>query len=211
MSKKASGGYGCLWWLFIGWWWEIGKVLVKFVANFMHALYGDEPKATIDTPKYTMTCYDAKGNVMTKKQVEEMKAKHEKQRLEYEREQHELMSRYSKMGVAVSLATEETATEDALYIANKLCKARIRTDAKPSQFVFDWRPLTKGGKVPKCVLKSSVVWDRKNGDSVIVHIGYLADMEPYTSDVHIWEDGDLNSYKIRVKDGKLAIVGVDKQ
>ena len=207
-KKKAASGYGCLWWLFIGWWWEILKILVKIVTDLVLALMGkDEKKATIDTPEYSMTCYDANGNVMTRSQFDKMKAEHERQRLEYQQEQHRLMTQYSKMGVAVSLATEETATEDALHIANAICKARVRSDARPSKFVFDWRPLTKGGKVPKCVLKVSVVWDRKNGDSVIVHIGYLSDMEPYTADVHIWTDGDLNSYKVRVVNGKFAVVG----
>lgn len=206
-KKKAASGYGCLWWLFIGWWWEIGKMLVKIVASIVKSLFGNERKPTIETSEYSMTYYDVNGNAMTKRQVEEMNEERERQRLEYEQNQHKLMAQYSEMGVAVSLATEETATEDALHIANELCKARVSPDAKPSKFVFDWRPLTKGGKVPKCVLKVSVVWDRRNGDSVIVHVGYLSDMEPYTADVHIWTDGDLDSYKIRVVDGKLAVVG----
>lgn len=39
-KKKASAGYGCLWWLFIGWWWEIGKMLVKLVVNLIRAARG---------------------------------------------------------------------------------------------------------------------------------------------------------------------------
>lgn len=206
-KKKASAGYGCLWWLFIGWWWEIGKVIAKLIANLVRSLCGNGQKATIETSEYSMTYYDVNGNAMTKRQVEEMNEERERQRLEYEQNQHKLMTQYSEMGVAVSLATEETATEDALHIANDLCKARVRPDARPSEFVFAWQPLTKGGKVPKCVLKVSVVWDRRNGDSVIIHIGYLSDMEPYTADVNIWTDGDLTSYKIRVVDGRLAVVG----
>lgn len=206
-KKKASAGYGCLWWLFIGWWWEIGKVIAKLIANLVRSLCGNGQKATFETSEYSMTYYDANGNAMTKRQVEEMNEERERQRLEYEQNQHKLMTQYSEMGIAVSLATEETATEDALHIANDLCKARVRPDARPSEFVFAWQPLTKGGKVPKCVLKVSVVWDRRNGDSVIVHIGYLSDMEPYTADVNIWTDGDLVSYKIRVADGRLAVVG----
>ena len=113
---------------------------------------------------------------------------------------------YSKMGVAVSLVSERAIASDALEIANELCKARVRKDAVPERVELDWRPLTQGGKVPKCVLKTTTVWDRSNGDSVIVHTGYLADIEPYTAEVHIWTDGSLDSYKVRVVDGRMQVV-----
>lgn len=43
-KKKAASGYGCLWWLFIGWWWEIGKMLVKFAVSLVRAARGDDKR-----------------------------------------------------------------------------------------------------------------------------------------------------------------------
>lgn len=155
---------------------------------------------------FTLTYYNADGSVMTAAQLRKIEQEHERQQAEYEAAQRKLKETYSKMGVAVSLVSDEAIISDAHDIANSYCKARVRSNAKPSRIVLDWRPLTKSGKVPKCVLKTSVVWDRANGDSVIVHVGYLADIEPYTADVHIWTSGQLDSYKIRVKDGVMRVV-----
>ena len=143
---------------------------------------------------------------MSAAQLRKIEQEHDRQQAEYEAEQSKLKATYSKMGVDVSLAMDEVIVPDALDIANTHCKARVRSNSKPSRIVYDWRPLTKAGKIPKCVLKTSVVWDRSNGDSVIVHAGYLAEMEPYTADVHIWTSGQLDSYKIRMKDGVLHVV-----
>lgn len=146
------------------------------------------------------------GKPVPEREVRRIQAEHDRRAKEYAREQEELVEKYSKMGVAVSLVSERSIASDALEIANELCKARVRKDAVPERVELDWRPLTKSGKVPKCVLKTTTVWDRKNGDSVIVHAGYLADIEPYTAEVHIWTDGSLDSYKIRVVEGRMQVV-----
>ena len=195
MAKTSQ--HGCAWWLVIGWWWlPIVWLIKRFEANFY----------TYKKDGITVTCYNSDGSVMTARQARKLEAEQERRRAKYEAEQEELKNTYSKMGVAVSLVSEHAIASDALEIANELCKARVRNDAVPERVELDWRPLTKGGKVPKCVLKTTTVWDRKNGDSVIVHAGYLADIEPYTAEVHIWTDGSLDSYKIRVVEGRMQVV-----
>lgn len=195
MAKTSQ--HGCAWWLIIGWWWQPIVWLIKRFEKKLDAYIEDDDEITF---------HNADGSVMTLKQTREILEEHERQRVKYEAEQEELKNTYSKMGVAVSLVSERAIASDALEIANELCKARVRKDAVPERVILDWRPLTKGGKVPKCVLKTTTVWDRSNGDSVIVHAGYLADIEPYTAEVHIWTDGSLDSYKIRVVEGKMQVV-----
>lgn len=195
MAKTSQ--HGCMWWLVIGWWWRPIVWLIKRFEKKLDAYIEDDDEITF---------HNADGSVMTLKQTREILEEHERQRVKYEAEQEELKKTYSKMGVAVSLVSERAIASDALEIANELCKARVRRDAVPERVILDWRPLTKGGKVPKCVLKTTTVWDRSNGDSVTVHAGYLADIEPYTAEVHIWTDGSLDSYKIRVVEGRMQVV-----
>lgn len=195
MAKTSQ--HGCMWWLVIGWWWRPIVWLIRRFEKKLDTYIEDDDEITF---------HNADGSVMTLKQTREILEEHERQRVKYEAEQEELKNTYSKMGVAVSLVSERAIASDALEIANELCKARVRRDAVPERVILDWRPLTKGGKVPKCVLKTTTVWDRKNGDSVIVHAGYLADIEPYTAEVHIWTDGSLDSYKVRVVEGRMQVV-----
>ena len=195
MAKTSQ--HGCAWWLVIGWWWRPIVCLIRRFEKKLDAYIEDDDEITF---------HNADGSVITLKQTREILEEHERQRVKYEAEQEELKNTYSKMGVAVSLVSERAIASDALEIANELCKARVRKDAVPERVILDWRPLTKGGKVPKCVLKTTTVWDRSNGDSVIVHAGYLADIEPYTAEVHIWTDGSLDSYKVRVVEGRMQVV-----
>lgn len=196
MAKTSQ--HGCAWWLVIGWWWLPIAWLVKAVAKackLIGSAIGFGPSNLY-----------VNGKPVPEREMRRIQAEHDRRAKEYAREQEELVETYSKMGVAVSLVSEHAVASDALEIANGLCKARVRKDAVPERVELDWRPLTKGGKVPKCVLKTTTVWDRSNGDSVIVHAGYLADIEPYTAEVHIWTDGSLDSYKIRVVEGRMQVV-----
>ncbi len=196
MAKTSQ--HGCAWWLVIGWWWLPIAWFVKAVAKAC--------KLIVSAIGFGPSDLYVNGKPVSEREVRRIRAEHDKRAKEYAREQEELVEKYSKMGVAVSLVSERAIASDALEIANELCKARVRNDAVPERVEIDWRPLTKGGKVPKCVLKTTTVWDRKNGDSVIVHTGYLADIEPYTAEVHIWTDGSLDSYKIRVVEGRMQVV-----
>lgn len=196
MAKTSQ--HGCAWWLVIGWWWLPIAWLVKAVAKackLIGSAIGFGPSNLY-----------VNGKPVPEREMRRIQAEHDRRAKEYAREQEELVEKYSKMGVAVSIVSENAVASDALEIANELCKARVRKDAVPERVILDWRPLTKGGKVPKCVLKTTTVWDRSNGDSVIVHAGYLADIEPYTAEVHIWTDGSLDSYKIRVVEGRMQVV-----
>ena len=196
MAKTSQ--HGCAWWLVIGWWWLPIAWLVKAVAKackLIGSAIGFGPSNLY-----------VNGKPVPEREMRRIQAEHDRRAKEYAREQEELVEKYSKMGVAVSIVSENAVASDALEIANELCKARVRKDAVPERVELDWRPLTKGGKVPKCVLRTTTVWDRSNGDSVIVHAGYLADIEPYTAEVHIWTDGSLDSYKVRVVDGRMQVV-----
>lgn len=196
MAKTSQ--HGCAWWLVIGWWWLPIAWLVKAVAKAC--------KLIVSAIGFGPSNLYVNGKPVPEREMRRIQAEHDRRAKEYAREQEELVEKYSKMGVAVSLVSERAIASDALEIANELCKARVRKDAVPERVILDWRPLTKGGKVPKCVLKTTTVWDRSNGDSVIVHTGYLADIEPYTAEVHIWTDGSLDSYKVRVVDGRMQVV-----
>lgn len=196
MAKTSQ--HGCAWWLVIGWWWQPIVWFIKAVAKAC--------KLIVSAIGVGPSNLYVDGKPIPEREMRRIQAEHDRRAKEYAREQEELVEKYSKMGVAVSLVSERSIASDALEIANELCKARVRKDAIPERVELDWRPLTKGGKVPKCVLKTTTVWDRKNGDSVIVHAGYLADIEPYTAEVHIWTDGSLDSYKIRVVEGRMQVV-----
>ena len=123
------------------------------------------------------------------------------------REQVETRRALADAGANVEAIDAARVLADARDIADGLCRARIGEAAKPREPIIDWRPLTKSGKLPKCVARASADWVRPNGDSVIVHMGYTADARPYTADVHIWTAGERYSYKIRTVGGELAVTG----
>lgn len=148
-----------------------------------------------------------KGREVSNAEIERTRRAYERHVAERERQQKEMRQALEGQGVNVEAIVEEKITTDAADIANGLCRARLRRDAEPSNVGIDWRPLTKSGKVPKCVAKTVTVWDRRNGDSVIVHLGYTADARPYTADVHIWTDDERYTYKVRTVDGDLAVTG----
>ena len=47
--------------------------------------------------------------------------------------------------------------------------------------------------------------DGTRRDSVICHIGYTAECEPYTADVYLWLDGECEEFKLRMSEGVLSI------
>lgn len=147
------------------------------------------------------------GREVSNAEMERRRRAHDEQEAAYMREQVETHRALADAGANVEAIDAARVLADARDIADGLCRARIGDAAKPCEPLIDWRPLTKSGKLPKCVARATAVWDRPNGDSVIVHMGYTADARPYTADVHIWTAGERYSYKIRTVDGELAVAG----
>lgn len=108
-------------------------------------------------------------------------------------------------GVCVGRLTANKVTEDAREVANRFCKVRIHDDKKPSQASIKWQNLTKTGKVPKKVAETTVVYDWRSGDSVIVHVWYLSTFEPYAADAYVWLKDGCREYMIRTVDGEMAV------
>lgn len=147
------------------------------------------------------------GREVSNAEMERRRRAHDEQKAAYMREQAETRGALADAGANVEAIDAARVLADARDIADGLCRARIGEAAEPREPLIDWRPLTKAGKAPKCVARASAVWDRPNGDSVIVHMGYTADARPYTADVHIWTAGERYSYKIRTVGGELAVAG----
>lgn len=147
------------------------------------------------------------GREVSNAEMERRRRAHDEQKAAYMREQVETRGALADAGANVEAIDAARVLADARDIADGLCRARIGEAAEPREPLIDWRPLTKAGKAPKCVARASAVWDRPNGDSVIVHMGYTADARPYTADVHIWTAGERYSYKIRTVGGGLAVAG----
>lgn len=147
------------------------------------------------------------GREVSNAEMERRRRAHDEQKAAYMREQVETRGALADAGANVEAIDAARVLADARDIADGLCRARIGEAAEPREPLIDWRPLTKAGKAPKCVARASAVWDRPNGDSVIVHMGYTADARPYTADVHIWTAGERYSYKIRTVGGGLTVAG----
>ena len=115
------------------------------------------------------------------------------------------MKALGESGVDVFSLTDEKMIEDAIGIANNPCGIKIKACKQPTQVDVHWQNLTKTGKVPKKVAESSVVFDWKSGDSVIVHVWYLASIEPYGADVYLWKGNDRTDFSVRSKNGSLVV------
>lgn len=147
------------------------------------------------------------GRAMSEKELMEARAAAKARRDREARRQDLLRQLLEVDGANVEAIDAARVLADARDIADGLCRARIGEAAEPREPLIDWRPLTKAGKLPKCVARATAVWDRQNGDCVIAHLGYTADARPYTADVHIWTDGERYSYKVRTVGGDLAVTG----
>lgn len=123
-----------------------------------------------------------------------------------EAEQEARRSAMAALGANVGALTDERLTVDALDVANAMCGAKVRRDKKPSRVERKWSKLTKAGRVPKCIMRSTVIFDYKNGDSVIAHLRYTADAVPYAGEFHVWRGDDCNDYKMATVDGEFRLV-----
>ncbi len=109
------------------------------------------------------------------------------------------------VGVDVDSLSEDTILSDALSITNTLCGLKVRANKKPTKVKPCWMNLTKTGKVPKKVSEGLALFDWGNGDSVIVHVWYLASLEPYAADVYSWHGDKCHEYFVRTKGGEMVV------
>lgn len=150
--------------------------------------------AKIKVGPVVATYYDRDGRPMSKAEVER------------EAEQEARRSAMAALGANVVALTDERLTTDALDVANAMCGAKVRRDKKPSRVERKWSKLTKAGRVPKCIMRSTVIFDYKNGDSVIAHLSYTTDAVPYAGEFHVWRGDDCRDYKMATVDGEFRLV-----
>lgn len=146
------------------------------------------------------------GRMLSRYELGKMRAEEERIKREATIENEHRRRALANGGIDVGLLTDDLLTSNAIAIANGMCHARIRKDAPASRVDFRWGNLTKTGKLPKCVLTAHVIFDYKNGDSVVIRMSYGRNCEPYSADVNIWHSDEQWSYKVRMVDGKLAVV-----
>lgn len=153
-----------------------------------------------------ITYYDRDGRPMSEAEVERERRRTELARIEREAEQEARRSAMAALGANVGALTDERLTVDALDVANAMCGAKVRRDKKPSRVERKWSKLTKAGRAPKCIMRSTVIFDYKNGDSVIAHLSYAADAVPYAGEFHVWRGDDCRDYKMATVDGEFRLV-----
>lgn len=196
VAKPPKQKRGWLYWLLF-WWWELLKAVCRLIASIV-----DTKQAYVDARDKEETCA-VKVSVLPEQ--EEYLDSLRKRGEEEERRQQAMRKRTLKeAGAKVDLLTDEWIVGDARDIVGGPCEIEVRADKEPNRINIEWQPLTKSGKLPKKIANACVIWDYQQGDSVICHIGYTAECEPYTSDVYLWIDGECEEFKLRMKDGVLA-------
>ena len=153
-----------------------------------------------------ITYYDRDGRPMSEAEVERERRRTEVERIEAEAEQEARRSAMAALGANVGALTDERLTVDALDVANAMCGAKVRRDKKPSRVERKWSKLTKSGKAPKYIMRSFVIFDYRNGDSVIAHLRYTADATPYAGEFHVWRGDDCRDYRMATIDGEFRLV-----
>lgn len=184
----------------------LGKMLKSSAKELKRNTYNKIAGPTYRDGLLTYTFYDENGYALSKRQLDKLDRQAREARLESERQQAACRDALKERGVPVDLLTKKATAEDAFDIANRYCKARIPETLKPERSLIIWSDLTKTGKLPKCVAESTVVWDFESGHNVVAHVKYLADIEPYSSDIYIYTDGGRFDYKLRIVDGELKLV-----
>ena len=195
-STGSASGFGILYRLLF-WWWEALKAIGRLISSFASAksAYIDARDGNDESPQLSDAAEE-------QERYEATLAR----RLEEEHRQGKMRRRILKeAGAKVDLLTDEWIVGDARDIVCGPCQIEVRADKEPSKIEVEWQPLTKAGKLPKKIAKACVIWDYSRHDSVICHIGYTAECEPYTADVYLWLDGECEEFKLRMSEGALTI------
>ena len=178
----------------------IGKMIASTKEAFIKARDGQE-----ETEQPTIDRHISRAMREAEWEAEYLETLRER-RYEEESRRSKMRRRILKeAGAKVDLLTDEWIVGDARDIVGGPCQIEVRADKEPSQIEVEWQPLTKAGKLPKKIAKECVIWDYSRHDSVICHIGYTAECEPYTADVYLWLDGECEEFKLRMSEGVLTI------
>lgn len=112
-------------------------------------------------------------------------------------------------GVRTGLITVAKGRADLFDMAKELCGIDLSALGPCESESVNWKPLTKTGKVPKCVATYTThwhFWTRVSSAGVVTcEVSYLADGTPYTAWINDLR-GSGTFYKIKTVDGKLALV-----
>lgn len=112
-------------------------------------------------------------------------------------------------GVSTDLITVDKGRADLFDMAMVLCGIDLSSLGPCEREVIDWKPLTRTGKVPKCVATYNTYWQFWNKYSsagiVTCEVSYLADGTPYAAWINDLKDS-RNFYKIKTVEGKLALI-----
>lgn len=111
----------------------------------------------------------------------------------------------ASVGIDVSGLGEEKIVSEAATLLNELCGQKLSAYDKPSSIKTDWANLTKTGKAPKKVAECHVIFDWKSGDSIICHLWYGRDLEPYAADVYVWKGNKRHDYTVRTVESSMAV------
>lgn len=198
-KKKASAGYGCLWWLFIGWWWEIGKMIAKLIAKLVSSATsksagGSSPEMYIRGEK--ISDQDWRQIMESQRQLRE-----QTERL-YKFRRKDLI----EIGTDIELITEEKIVEDAMGIVNELCGADISPQERAERIEIAPQALTKTGKCPKCIAIARCSWRWEESSRTVCHISYLSNAQPFKADVLRLVRNEPVHYTVRTVDGEMQVV-----
>lgn len=179
----------------------IGKMIASTKEAFIKARDGQE-----ETEQPTIDRHISRAMREAEWEAEYLETLRER-RYDEESRQSKMRRRILKeAGAKVDLLTDELIVGDARDIVGVACQIEVREDEQPSEIEVEWQPLTKAGKLPKKIAKACVIWDYSRHSSIICHIGYTAECEPYTADVYLWFHGVCErSIKLRMSEGVLSI------
>jgi hypothetical protein len=128
---------------------------------------------------------------------------------ELEEQQTRRKAALEDRGVRTDLVTIDKGRADLFDMAEVLCGIDLSAIGPCEREVVDWKPLTKTGKVPKCVATFNTHWSFWNKYSsagvVSCEVSYLADGTPYAAWISDLR-GSGTFYKIKTVNGKLALV-----
>lgn len=134
----------------------------------------------------------------------------ERRRLaELEEQQARRMDALEEHGVSTDLITVDKGRADLFDMAMVLCDIDLSALGPCERESIEWKPLTRTGKVPKCVAVYHTHWhfwsEYSSAGCVACEVGYLADGTPYTAWINDLR-GSGTFYKIKTVNGKLALI-----
>ena len=142
---------------------------------------------------------------------DEERAAEDEQRVlaELAEQQERRKAALAAIGVDTDCITLDKCRGETFDIAKRLCGLDFEALGAFERDSINWQPLTRTGKVPKCVAIYCIFWDTYKGRDrvgcVTCDVSYLADGTPYAA----WINDMRNTntyYKMKMVDGELALI-----